>query len=139
MRKLAGTLLAAAIAVVGVIALIAFFDSRDSSTTSGDGSTTAAGRPAPGSAGGALLAGGNIVLRYSDDAFGRRLRALARELGGPDTPELRRAGQAVVLRRDRRTGGVVAVAYGHTLAVAVPSDPTLRAFVERWLGQGASG
>lgn len=135
MRKLAGTLLAIAIAVVGVIGLIAFFDSRDPSTTNGEPTATTA---APASAG-ALLEQGNVVLRFSDRAFRPKLQALATGLGAPDTPALRAAGQAVVLRAQAGTAGVVAAAYGHTLAARTPDDPQLQAFIEKWLGQGASG
>jgi hypothetical protein len=137
MRKLAGTLLAVAIAVVGVIGLIAFFNGRDESTTGGEGN-----QPAPGvqrAAGGTLLEQGNVVLRYSDRSFTAALETLASDLGAPDSPELRAAGQAVVLRRDPQAGGVVAEAFEHTLTVATPSDPQLQAFIERWLGQTASG
>jgi hypothetical protein len=138
MRKLVGTLLAVAIAVVGVIGLIAFFNGRDESTTGGDGT-----QPAPGTertaAGGSLLEQGNVVLRYSDRSLTAALETLASDLGAPDSPELRAAGQAVVLRRDPQAGGVVAEAFEHTLTVATPSDPQLQAFIERWLGQAASG
>jgi len=136
MRKLAGTLLAVAIAVVGVVGLIAFFNGRDSSTTDREPVATQTGTTAGGDA---LLKSGNVVLRYSDRAFAPRLRALATALGAPDSPALREAGQAVVLRSDPQAAGVVAQAYGHDLTVPAPDDPQLRPFVERWLGQGAAG
>ena len=138
MRKLVGTLLAVAIAVVGVAALIAFFNSRDESTTGGERPQPAPGtkQPAPS---GSLLAQGSVVLRYSDGSFTPALEKLARDLGAPDSPESRAAGQAVVLRRDASSDGVVAGAAGRSLIVAEPSDPQLQAFIERWLGQGASG
>lgn len=138
MRKLAGTLLAVAIAVVGVIGLIAFFNSRDESTTGGDPV-----QPAPGTSraadGDSLVEQGNVVLRYADGSLTPTLEALASDLGAPDSPELRAAGQAVVLRRDPKAGGVVAEAFKHTLTVADPADPRLQAFIERWLGQSTSG
>jgi hypothetical protein len=135
MRKLAGTAAAVAIAVAGVVGLIAFFNSRDESTTGGTATRPVPGVTAP-AGGGALLKAGNVVLSFSDPAFGPRLTALAESLGAPDTPETRAAGQAVVLRRDPRAGGVAAKAYEHTLRVATPADPQLQDFIERWLGQG---
>jgi hypothetical protein len=138
MRKALGTIAVLAVAVAGVIALIAFFNSRDSSTTGG-----AATAPAPGVAvqpgGGALVRRGNIVLSYADAAVAPALRRLASGLGAPDTPALRAAGQAVVLRRDPRASGIVARAYRHTLNVSSPADGRLQDFIESWLGQGASG
>jgi hypothetical protein len=139
MRKVGGTLLAVAIAVAGVIGLIAFFNSRDDSTTGG-GQT---GRPVPGeqtaASGDALLKSGNVVVRFSDASFKPALAKLAGELGAPDSPDLRAVGQAVVLRQDKTTAGVRAEAYEHKLVAANPSDPQLQAFIERWLGQGSSG
>lgn len=139
MRKLVGTLLAVAIAVVGVIGLIAFFNSRDDSTTGDARPATEPGRTSTAGGGDALLEGGNVVLRFSDGSFAPRLRALAGDLGAPDTPALRAAGQAVVLRRDPKAAGVVADAYRHTLTVREPGDPQLQAFIERWLGRAATG
>lgn len=138
MRKLGATLAAVAIAVAGVIGLIAFFDSRDNSTTGGQGSIPAPGVEAPAS-GDALLERGNVVLTFSDPAFAPKLRTLASELGAPDTPELRAVGQAVVIRRAPKAGGVVARGHRHSLTVASPADPQLQDFIERWLGQAASG
>ena len=136
MRKALGTIAVLAVAVAGVIVLIAFFNSRDSSTTGG------AAAPAPGVAvqpgGGALVRHGNIVLSYADAAVAPALRRLASGLGAPDTPELRAVGQAVVLRRDPRAGGIVARAYRHTLTVSSPADGRLQDFIESWLGQGGS-
>jgi hypothetical protein len=138
MRRALGTIAVLAVAVAGVIALIAFFNGRDSSTTGG-----AATAPSPGvvarPGGGAVLRGGNIVLSYADAAVAPALRRLASALGAPDTPELRAAGQAVVLRRDPRAAGIVARAYRHTLTVSSPADGRLQDFIESWLGQGASG
>lgn len=138
MRKLGATLAAVAIAVAGVIGLMAFFNSRDSSTTGDQTSIAAPGVDDPATAG-PLLQRGNVVLTFSDPAVAPKLRALALDLGAPDTPELRAVGQAVVIRRDAKAGGVVARAHGHSLTVAAPADPQLQDFIERWLGQPASG
>lgn len=138
MRKLVGTLLAVALAVVGVIGLIAFFNERDESTTGGDPV-----QPSPGTAraapGDPLVERGNVVLRYADGSLTPKLEALAADLGAPDSPELRAVGQAVVLRRDPQASGIVAEAFKNTLTVTDPADPRLQAFIERWLGQAASG
>lgn len=135
MRRLVGTLAALAISVVGVIGLIAFFSSRDESTTQGP-ARQATKAPASGDA---QLKAGNIVLRYSDPAATGALRRLAGDLGAPDTPELRAAGQAVILRREPGVAGVEARALNADLAVSDPGDPALQAFVERWLGLGDRG
>ena len=139
MRKLAGTLLAVAIAVVGVAGLIAFFNSRDESTTGGGREPATPARTVPAAEKGSLLAAGNVVLEHGDPALAPRLRELADGLGAPDRPELRAAGQAVVVRRIEGTRGIRARAQGRELVVSDPGDPQLAAFVERWLGQGAAG
>jgi hypothetical protein len=138
MRKAVATLAAVAIAVAGVIGLIAFFNSRDNSTTSDQGVVSAPGVEEP-AGGGVLLERGNVVLTFSDPTFAPKLRSLAADLGAPDTPELRAVGQAVVVRRDPQAGGVVARAQRHSLTVVSPADPRLQDFIEHWLGQGSSG
>jgi hypothetical protein len=133
-RRALSTIAIVVVAVAGVIGLIAFFNSRDPSTTANDHvATSDPGVGAPVAAG-ALLHAGNVVLSYSDASFTPALRRLASSLGAPDTPALRAAGQAVVLRRDPRAGGVAARALRHSLVVATPSDPRLQDFIERWLG-----
>lgn len=125
MRKLLGTILAVAIAVAGVIGLIAFFNARDGSTTTHTTPTTAA---AKGS--------GNVTVTYVEDVDGARLRGLAEDLGAPDTPELRRAGLAVIVRRGT---AITATAGDQKITVGSVADPALQDFIERWLGQGSSG
>lgn len=138
MRRALITLGSVLVAIVGVIALIAFFNARDQSTAgtgspppAADASTTATSGSSP------LLRAGNVELAYGDPAFTPRLLALAGALGATDSRVARRAGQAVVLRRDPDVAGVRARALGHTLSVATPTDPRLQAFVERWLGAAA--
>jgi hypothetical protein len=125
-RKLAGTLLAVAIAVAGVIGLIAFFNARDDSTAGDQTKTERA----------AATGDGNVVVTFRDPADGRRLRALAEELGAPDTPELRAAGLAVVVEKG---DAITATAGDETVTVGSVGDPALQDFIERWLGQGSSG
>lgn len=135
MRKLAGTLLAVVISVVGVVGLIAFFNARDRSTTI----NTSTSPPAAAGPGAPLTAAGNVVLRYASPGDRAALQRLAADLGAPDGPQLRAAGQAVVLRRDPAVQGVVGDSSGATRSFAGPDDPALRAFVEEWLGRTASG
>jgi len=139
MRKIAGTLLAVAIAAAGVVGLIAFFNARDNSTTDAQpatGKTAPAVAPPPA---GGLIEKGNVVLQFSDASFRAKLQTLADSLGAPDTPETRAAGQAVILQRNPKTGGVAASSAQAALTVPDPSDPRLQDFIERRLGQGVSG
>lgn len=137
MRKLVGTLAAVAIAVVGVVALVAFFNSRDESTTESEQPATTTSTAPAGAED--LLAAGNVLIRFSRPEFAAPLERLATELGAPDTPELRATGQAVVVRPASDLPGIVAQAQSHELRVATPSDPALQEFVERWLGVGEPG
>jgi hypothetical protein len=129
----AGVLL---VAVAGVIALIALLDARDDSTIGG-----AAG-PGVARAEGArpVVAPGNVVLLYSDERLTAALRDLARETGGPTTPALVEAGQAVIV--ERQSGlrvPVVAVTADRRLDAGGPDDPRLRAFIDFWLGRREVG
>ena len=137
-KRIVTGLVIVAIAVSGVVGLIAFFNNRDSSTTGGGTTTPSPGIASPAATGG-LLAKGNIVLRYSDPSFTAKLHGLASSLGAPDTPDTRAAGAAVVLKRDPKAGGVIAQAYKHSLTVRGPGDSRLQDFIESWLGQGAAG
>jgi hypothetical protein len=125
-RKLAGTLLAVAIAVAGVIGLIAFFNARDDSTA---GDQTKTERVA-------ASGDGNVTVTYKDPVDAKRLRGLAEELGAPDTPELRAAGLAVIVEKG---DAITATAGDETVTVGSVDDPALQDFIERWLGQGSSG
>ncbi len=136
MRRAATVLASVGMAVVAVVVVIAFFSSRDEATT-------APNRSAPGvvdsGATDPLLRNGNVEILYSRAGDGRRLRKLAEDLGAPDTPALRAAGQAVVLRLDAGGPAVRARAFRHSLRVASAADPRLQDFVEAWLGAAASG
>lgn len=132
-RRALSALVAGAVAVGGVIGLIAFFNGRDDSTTGAKPTAPAQVNS------GALLRTGNVELSYADPALRQPLAALARRLGAPDTPELRAAGAAIVLRRDPAVAGVVAKAYGATYRASSPRDPALQDFIDRWLGRGAQG
>jgi hypothetical protein len=120
-----------------VVALIAFFNAHDSSTTSGD-SATGPGQPDTAASSPQLRAG-NVVLQYSNPSDGASLRAIARAEAGTDTPDptLIAAGQAVIVDRVASAGGIVARAYHRTLRVPNGSDPAVEDFVSAYLGQGA--
>jgi len=131
-RKVLGTVLAVLIAAAGVIGIIAFFDARDSSTTGGK-----APKSEQVNAEGTLRAG-NVVLTYSNPSYKAELADFAAQ-NGPDTPNLRAAGGAVIVRRDPHAAGVVARSFSATLQAKSPGDPKLQDFVDRWLGEGAPG
>lgn len=125
MRKLGGTILAVAIALAGVVALIAFFNARDDSTTGDSTKTTVQSS-----------GDGNVQVTYVTPADGAKLRALAERLGTPDTPELRAAGFALIIERG---DAITATAGKETITVESVDDRALQEFIDRWLGQGASG
>ena len=82
---------------------------------------------------------GDVVLVYGDRRLQPGLRRLASSLAGPYSRSLAAAGQAVVLDFQRGRSGVVGVAWRHLLPSSRPSDPRLQAFIQFWLGRGASG
>jgi hypothetical protein len=133
-RRLVVALGALVLAVAGVGAALAYFNARDDATVSrsqGPGQPRAAGaRP--------LVATGNVVLLYSDERETTALRELARDIGGDATPALESAGQAVIVRRQPGLRvAVAALTSRRRLDAAGPDDPTLRAFIEYWLGRDA--
>ena len=124
----------ALLTAAAVLGLLAFFNSRDDSTIGED-------RVAPGKADPTLtderLERGNVVILYGRPADRAGLEALAREVSGPSDAALAEAGQAIIVERTP-SEGIIATAYRRTLTVRTPDDPALRAFVEYWLGRGAS-
>jgi hypothetical protein len=82
------------------------------------------------------VAPGNVVLLYSDERLTLELRELALHTAGKATPELVKAGQAVIVRRQPGLRvAVVALTSDRRLDAADPEDPRLRAFVDYWLGR----
>jgi hypothetical protein len=82
---------------------------------------------------------GDVVLLYPGRRPPAELAALQEDVAGPFDAEIAAAGQAVVLARAPGTKGVQALAWRRRLRAARPSDPALRAFAERWLGEGRAG
>jgi hypothetical protein len=131
-RRIGVGLVALLLAAAGLVAAIAYFTARDDSTVTrsdGPGTTRAAGaRPA--------VAAGNVVLLFSDERETTALRALARDIGGPATPALQKAGQAVIVHRQTGVRSpVVAVTKDRRYDATGTDDPALRGFVEYWLGR----
>ena len=80
---------------------------------------------------------GNVVLVYGSPAAPPRLERTASQAAAPFTPALAAAGQAVILARRPGTPGVVGLAWAHMIRVAQPSAPSLRRFIQYWLGRAA--
>ncbi|TMK42657.1 MAG: DUF3105 domain-containing protein [Actinobacteria bacterium] len=81
---------------------------------------------------------GDVVIRYGDPTARAALVALAQRAAGRFSRALSASGQAVIL--DRRPGwpGITAVAWRRLLRASSPADTRLPAFVEAWLGRGAT-
>ena len=131
-RRVVGGLLALVVAAAGVVALALVFDARDDATvdrSAGPGVARVAGaRP--------VVAPGNVVLLYSDERLTAELRELALHTGGPATPQLVRAGQAVIVRRQPGLRvPVIGLTSDRRLDARDPEDPRLRAFIDHWLGR----
>lgn len=142
MRRLVSALAVFAIAFAGVVGLLALFESRDQSTTTG-GASSSANADGPGvrdpGARSSLLRAGNVELRYARAADRSALVALADREAGRDARALRETGQAVVVVRDPGAAPILARAYGRSLRASSARDPRLQEFVEAWLGRGAGG
>jgi hypothetical protein len=80
---------------------------------------------------------GDVVILYPTRALEPPLRRFADQLAGPFSAPLAAAGQAIVLDRDPRRGGITALAWRHLLRVSGAGDPALRDFANFWLGHGA--
>jgi hypothetical protein len=132
MRRAAVALGVIVLAAAGAVAVMALLNARDEPTvhrSAGPGVTRVEGaRPA--------VAPGNVVLLYSDERETAALRELALDTGGPATPAVRAAGQAVlVVRQPGLRVPVVGLTTERRIDASGPDDPRLRAFVEYWLGR----
>jgi|GEM_PF-2401296 len=129
-------------AVIGVAVVVALLASRDGSTVTPSGgpgvtrTVPPAARRLPGDA--QKIIPGNVVLFYSDERLTRRLRELARDIGGEPSAALLQAGQVVtVQQRPDQQVAVVALTATRRLDASGPGDPALRTFVEYWLGRSS--
>jgi hypothetical protein len=81
---------------------------------------------------------GNVVILYGTRRPPPGLTGLAQKLaGGPFSPSLAAAGQAVILAHRPGTTGLVGAAWAHLVHVSAPNDSLLQSFVQYWLGRGA--
>ena len=124
--------MALVVGAAGVLALVLVFSARDDATvdgTDGPGVARVTGaRP--------VVAPGNVVLLYADERLTAELRELALHTGGQATPELIRAGQAVIVQRQPGLRvPVVALTSDRRLDAQDPDDPKLQAFIDHWLGR----
>jgi hypothetical protein len=84
------------------------------------------------------LSVGDVVLMYGTPKPPAGLAAVADRIAPASfSPALAATGQAVVLAYRPGTTGVIGLAWAHMVHVRSPTDPTLRAFAEYWLGRGA--
>ncbi len=132
MRRAAVAIAVLVVAAAGAVAVMVALNARDDATvqrSEGPGAKRVRGaRP--------VVAPGNVVLLYSDERLTAALRELALDTGGPATPELTAAGQAVlVVRQPGLRVPVVAATADRRLDASGPDDSRLRAFVEYWLGR----
>jgi hypothetical protein len=81
------------------------------------------------------LRSGDVALIYGTRKPPPGLAKLARALAAP-VPFA--SGQAIIMTPRPGTHGIVALAWKRLIRVGAPNDPRLRAFVNFWLGRGAS-
>jgi hypothetical protein len=129
---------AAVALAVGVIALLSggLFTGSDKPDLAG--SASAPGQPARLAPDDPLtrdLRIGDVALIYGTRKPPPGLAELARALAAPVPPA---SGQAIVMSRRAGTRGVIGLAWNRLIRVETPRDPQLRAFVDFWLGRGAS-
>jgi uncharacterized protein DUF3105 len=155
LRRLGIGLATALVAIGGFVAVLLFFESRDSSQV--DHRAALPGQAAPGQRQARAAAAirrdatrlsedqilhalqlGDVVLEYGAPAPPPALRALQQRLSGPFDPVLAANGAAVILAREPGTRGVTALAWRRTLRAASPSDAALAQFADYWLGRGAA-
>ncbi|HXE45265.1 MAG TPA: DUF3105 domain-containing protein [Conexibacter sp.] len=160
LRRAGVALLTLIVALAGFVAILLFFESRDSSQV--DNAPSAA--QAPGQpiavqrrartpariARDAVrltddqvlhaLQLGDVVMLYGGSAAPPpALRALQQRVSGPFDPVLVANGAAVILGRQPGARGVTALAWRRVLHARSASDPALEQFANYWLGRGAGG
>lgn len=161
LHRLGVGLLTALVALAGFVALLLFFESRDSgqvsnapSAAQGPGQPVASQQRARTPA--AIrrdavrlsedqvlhaLALGDVVLLYGGaHTPPAALRALQQHVSGAFDPVLAANGAAVILGWQPGAQGVTALAWRRILRVQSPADAALGQFVDYWLGRaGGSG
>ena len=84
------------------------------------------------------LSVGDVVLMYGTRNPPPGLAKVANAIApAAFSPALAATGQAAVLAYRPGTTGVIGLAWAHMVHVRSPTDPTLRAFAQYWLGRGA--
>jgi len=158
LRRLGVALLTVLVALAGFVAILLFFESRDSSQVSnapsaaqGPGQPVAnqlhARAPATIRRDATRLSQdqilhalqlGDVVLQYGGtSAPPAALRALQQQVSGPFDPVLAANGAAVILAYRPGAPGVTALAWRRILRTQSPADPALGQFVDYWLGRTA--
>jgi hypothetical protein len=79
---------------------------------------------------------GNVVILYDAPDPGTWLERVQRDVAGAFDAEIAAAGQAVILARRTGAGPATALAWRRILETDDPRDPRLLEFAEAWLGQG---
>ncbi|MCK9248732.1 MAG: hypothetical protein M0P31_07110 [Solirubrobacteraceae bacterium] len=130
-RRLLGGVVTVALAVAIAVAVVRLATSDDPTAATSPAAGPLATAPDRGAA---PLTAGNAVVTVPDAADARTVRRVARDLGAPDTPALRAAGQAVLVRTDRSRDDVTARIGDRVLRVRAADDPRLRTFLEQGLG-----
>lgn len=162
LRRLGVGLATLLVALAGFVALLLFFESRDSGQVS-DAPSAAQGpglpvahqarartpaairRDATRLSRDQLLHAlqvGDVVLLYGGSQTPpAALRALQQRVSGSFDPVLAANGAAVILAYQPGAQGVTALAWRRILRTASPADPALGQFVDYWLSRagGASG
>ncbi len=166
MKRAALAIVAAAVALLGLVLLLGALDDAEVAPAQGPGELRpdrGAAHDGPASAGGDepptsgthrpelvtrdrrtlsddqiihALELGNVVLLYDGPDPGTWLERVQRDVGGPFDAEVAAAGQAVILARRTGAGAATALAWRRILKTDDPRDPELLEFAEAWLARG---
>jgi len=160
LRRAGVALLTLLVALAGFVAILLFFESRDSSqVSSAPSAAQAPGQPVahqPRAQRPARIARdavrlsadqilhalelGDVVMVYGGSAVPPpALRALQQRVSGPFDPVLAANGAAVILGHEPGASGVTALAWRRVLYAQSASDPALGQFANYWLGRGTTG
>jgi Protein of unknown function (DUF3105) len=158
LRRLGVALLTLLVALAGFVAILLFFESRDSSQVSNaPNAAQSPGQPVANQRRAQAPAAirrdatrlsedqilhalqlGDVVLQYGGTSVPpQALRALQQRVSGPFDPVLAANGAAVILAYQPGGQGVTALAWRRILRAQSPADPALGQFVDYWLGRAA--